>query len=154
MSALTEALEFVGDWVQQYMPNHPAAMNRGLSRDAIEAKAKELPFYLPEEIYELYQWKNGGVNPFLPHPDAWDLATFFSLEEAISIAQDWKGSFHLFPLFMVEDGGYFFVGTQEKCQTAPIYCNDIPEEVVEREPNYPSLTSMVQELVEELRSRG
>ncbi|MEH2217848.1 MAG: hypothetical protein V7K72_12200 [Nostoc sp.] len=55
MSALTEAIEFVGDWVQQYMPNHPAAMNRGLSRDAIEAKAKELPFYLPEEIYELYQ---------------------------------------------------------------------------------------------------
>jgi hypothetical protein len=55
---------------------------------------------------------------------------------------------------MVEDGGYFFVGTQEKSQTAPIYCNDIPEEVVEREPNYPSLTSMVQELVEELRSRS
>ncbi|MEH1886693.1 hypothetical protein [Nostoc sp.] len=76
------------------------------------------------------------------------------MEEAISIAQDWKGSFHLFPLFMVEDGGYFFVGTQEKCQTAPIYCKDIPEEVVEREPNYPSLTSMVQELVEELRSRS
>ena len=154
MSGLTEALEFIFNWMMTNMPNHPAVMKKGLSRDAIEAKVRELPFYLPEEIYELYQWRNGETNPFLPHPDAWDLATFFSLEEAISQSKEWKGSFHLFPIFSVEDGGYFIVGTKDKCEIAPIYCNDIPEDVVkQKQPLYPSLTIMMQDLAEELDNR-
>ncbi len=154
MSALTEALEFIFNWMMQNMPNHPAIMRQGLSRDEIEAKVRELPFYLPEEIYELYQWRNGGINPFLPHPDAWDLASFFSLEEAISISKDWKGSFDLFPIFNVEDCGYFIVGTKHKCETAPIYYNDVPEDVVKQQkPLYPSLTIMMQELAEELDNK-
>ncbi len=154
MSALTEALEFIFNWMMRNMPNHPAVMKKGLSRDAIEAKVRELPFYLSEEIYELYEWRNGGINPFIPHPDAWDLATFFSLEEAISQSKEWKGSFDLFPLFSVEDGGYFIVGTKYKCEIAPIYCNDIPEDVVKhKQPLYPSLTIMMQELAEELDNR-
>lgn len=154
MSGLTEALEFIFNWMMLNMPNHPTVMRQGLSRDAIEAKVRELPFYLPEEIYELYQWRNGGINPFLPHPDAWDLATFFSLEEAISQSKEWKGDFHLFPLFSVEDNGYFIVGTKHKCKIAPIYCNDIPEDVVKQKKSlYPSLTAMMQDLAKELENK-
>ena len=114
MSGLTEALEFIFNWMMQNMPNHPALMRKGLSRDVIEAKIQELPFYLPEEIYELYEWRNGGVNPFLPHPDAWDLANYFSLEEAINIP------------------------------------NDVVEQ---KKPLYPSLTSMMENLAEELENK-
>ena len=155
MSGLTEALEFIFNWMMQNMPNHPAVMRKGLSRDVIEAKIQELPFYLPEEIYELYEWRNGGVNPFLPHPDAWDLATFFWLEEAINQSKQWKGDFHLFPIFNVEDCGYFIVGTKYKSETAPIYCNDVPEDVVEQQkPLNPSLTIMMQDLAKELENRA
>ena len=154
MSGLTEALEFIFNWMMQNMPNHPALMRKGLSRDVIEAKIQELPFYLPEEIYELYEWRNGGVNPFLPHPDAWDLATFFSLEEAISISKEWKGDFHLFPIFRVEDSGYFIVGKKYKSETAAIYFNDVPEDVVKlKKPIYPSLTAMMQDLAEKLENK-
>ncbi|WP_414618714.1 SMI1/KNR4 family protein [Calothrix sp. CCY 0018] len=154
MSALTETLEFIFNWMMLNMPNHPAKMTQGLSREAIEAKVQQLPFYLPEEIYELYEWRNGGVNPFIPHPNAWDLATFFSLEESISESKEWKGDFHLFPIFVVEDCGYFIVGTKDKSETGPIYCNDIPQDVVEQQkPLYPSLTSIMQRLAEELEDR-
>ena len=155
MTDFTEALEFIFNWMMQNMPNHPAVMRKGLSRNVIEAKVRELPFYLPEEIYQLYQWRNGGVNPFIPHPDAWDLATFFSLEEAINNSKQWKGNFYLFPIFNVEDAGYFIVGRKYKSDTAPIYYNDIPEDVVEQQkPLYPSLTAMIQDLAEELENRN
>lgn len=152
MSELREALELIARWVQRNRSNHPAVMNPGLSRDAIETKAKKLPFQLPEEVYELYQWHNGGRKPFIPYPDGWDLASFLPLEEAISTFQDWKISENLFLLFMIEDCGYFIVGTQEKVEVAPIYFSDTLGDVLRQKPRYSSLTSMMQELVEELRN--
>jgi hypothetical protein len=131
MSELKEALEFIAKWVQQNIPTHPAVMNQGLSREEINSKVKDLEFNLPEEIYELYQWRNGGKEPFIPHPDS-----------------------VIFLLFMIEDGGYFTVCSEENSEVAPIYCNDIPEEVIGQEPRYSSLTSMMRELVEELKSRS
>jgi hypothetical protein len=140
-------------WVQQNIPTHPAVMNQGLSREEINSKVKDLEFNLPEEIYELYQWRNGGKEPFIPHPDASDLASFLSLDEAINSAQACEDSV-IFLLFMIEDGGYFTVCSEENSEVAPIYCNDIPEEVIGQEPRYSSLTSMMRELVEELKSRS
>lgn len=152
MSVLKETLELIEDWVQKNMPAHPAVMKQGLSRGEIEDKVKDLPFKLPNEIYDLYQWHNGGKEPFIPHPDGWDLASFSSLEEAISAAQTWK-NLVMFPLFMIEDNGYFTVCTQEKSDIAPIYSSDIPEDVIEGEPQYSSLTVMMQKLINELRNR-
>ncbi|MEO1431843.1 MAG: hypothetical protein AAFV71_22840 [Cyanobacteria bacterium J06633_8] len=83
------------------------------------------------------------------------MAAFFSLEEGISVSKEWKGDFNLFPIFCVEECGYFIVGTKYKSETAPIYCNDIPKDVVEQQkPLYPSLTrtSMMQKLAEELEN--
>lgn len=77
---------------------------------------------------------------------------FLSLEDAVSAAYDWKGSV-IFPLFMLEDNGYFTICTQEKSPVSPVYCNDIPEDVIGQDPQYASLTSMMQELVTELKDR-
>jgi hypothetical protein len=57
------------------------------------------------------------------------------------------------PVLRIEDSEYFTVCPEENSEVAPIYCNDIPEEVIGREPRYSSLTSMMRELVEELKSR-
>lgn len=38
----------------------------GLSRQEIEQKISHLPLKLPEEIYELYQWRNGCDHNFAP----------------------------------------------------------------------------------------
>ena len=92
MSELTEALNFINSWIEKNMPDHPAIMNQGLSRADIEDAVNQLSFKLSEEIYELYQWRNGGRNPFIPHPDAWDLAHFPSLKEIVQVhKQEGKG---------------------------------------------------------------
>ena len=56
---------------------------------------------------------------------------------------------------MVEDCGYFIVGTKYKSETTPVYYNDVPKDVVEQQkPLYPSLTIMMQDLAKELENRA
>ena len=55
MSEITEALQRIEVWLQNHMPNHAAQLRFGLTRDEIEKQVKDLPFSLPEEVYELYQ---------------------------------------------------------------------------------------------------
>ena len=153
MSELLTYLNFISDWVHQYKADCPALMNEGLSRKVIDEKVKDLPFRLPNEVYELYQWRNGGQKSFIPHPDGWDVASFPSLEEAVESAKDWNGSFNLFPLFSIEDGGYFVVCTHEELEQSPIYCSDVPEQAIEHQPLYFNMTSMMKELVKELQNR-
>ena len=153
MSALTEALESIDNWVQGHMPDHPAVMRQGLSQAEIEDNIQGLSFQLPEEVHELYRWKNGGEKPFIPDPDAWDLATFFTLKEAISAAYEWQGSV-IFPLFLIEETGYFTVCTPETSALAPVYCSDIPEVAIAQPPQYSSLTAMMQELAAQLQGRA
>ncbi|WP_373547653.1 hypothetical protein [Chamaesiphon sp.] len=95
MSNLLKYLNFISGWVHQYRADCHTLMNQGLNRNAIYEKVKDLPFRLQTEVYELYQWRNGGKNSFIPHPDGWDLASFPSLEESVESAKDWDGSFNL-----------------------------------------------------------
>lgn len=152
MSELTEALNFINDWIEKNMPDHPAIMNQGLTRTDIEDAVKHLSFKLSEEIYDLYQWRNGGRNPFIPHPDAWDLAYFPSLKETLANVDS---DYPLFPLFNLEYGLYFVLCSEDACDALPIYCSDAPEECLECEqkPQHNSLTCMMQSLAQELRDR-
>jgi hypothetical protein len=152
MSTLKQSLETIHKWVEEYMPKHPAAMNPGLSQQIIDAKVAEFSFQLPEEICELYQWRNGGKKPFIPHPEGWDLASFLPLEEALSAVQS-LGDFIILPIFSLEGGIYFTLCTEEKAKIAPIYCSDSLDASSIERPRYLSLGSMMQHLVEELDSR-
>lgn len=136
MADLTEALNFIENWVTTNMVDHPAAMRPGLSREEIKKKTEGLSFQLSEELYELYQWRNGGEKPFIPDVNAWDLAYFFSLGESLSSAYEWQGSV-IFPLFMIEETGYFTVCTSETSAIAPVYCSDSPEEAIAQPLNTP-----------------
>ena len=75
----TTALERIERWAQQNDPAFVALLQPGLTRQEIDAAVGTLPFALAEEVYELYQWRNGqdwgefrlgldksGQNTFLP----------------------------------------------------------------------------------------
>lgn len=154
MSTLTDALEFIAEWVEKNMPDHPAVMNPGLTLEEIQLLTNNLPFQLPCEIYELYQWRNGGKHPFIPFPNAWDLVKFPSLEEMFSEAYYEANEFNLFPIFCMESGLYFILGTTEQLETAPIYCSDTPEESIKvgHGSQHTSLTSMMQQVADNLKN--
>ena len=65
MSEITEALQRIEVWLQNHMPNRAAELRPGLTRNEINELVKDLPFNLPDEVYELYQWHDGSVNRFI-----------------------------------------------------------------------------------------
>jgi cell wall assembly regulator SMI1 len=44
------------------MPKRASELRPGLSHDEIKEQINDLPFNLPEEIYELYGWHNGNID--------------------------------------------------------------------------------------------
>ena len=135
MSALTDALNRIIAWLQQHSPNCVSGFVPGLSVEEIEEKLGELPFRVPQEVYELYQWRNGtneysGV--FVYH-------RLLNLNNALEYSQGINDSYwlevreqdgeplYLFPLFDF-DGEYFAVpGSDSLNDTAPVFhigCDD------------------------------
>jgi hypothetical protein len=86
MTDLNSTLERILTWLQNNKPDYASSLQDGLTRSEIDIKSRELPFHLPQEIYELFQWRNGSQEelfaPFEP------TLSFISLENAIEIA-DW-----------------------------------------------------------------
>jgi hypothetical protein len=62
MSKLLEELAYIFEWLEYSVPELADLYNPGLSREQIDLIVKDLPFKLGEEIYELYQWRNGEAN--------------------------------------------------------------------------------------------
>ncbi|MEH1969991.1 hypothetical protein [Nostoc sp.] len=64
MSLLTDALDRVLNWFQDHEDlefAHFESLELGLTYEEIEEKVTDLlPFRLPKEVYELYQWGNGA----------------------------------------------------------------------------------------------
>ncbi|MBD2197706.1 MULTISPECIES: HEAT repeat domain-containing protein [Calothrix] len=95
MSFLTETLERIFKHLQQYRPEVALLLKPGLTIEAIQSQIHDLPFCLPQEVYELYQWHNGidysnlsknenfhlDIN-FIPGLD------FLPLEEAIKSSKE------------------------------------------------------------------
>jgi hypothetical protein len=54
LDRLFDVLAFNGERVELLRP--------GLTRDEIERAVSVLPFRLPEEVYTLYQWRNGAAS--------------------------------------------------------------------------------------------
>jgi hypothetical protein len=79
MSELTEALESIRDWLEKNNPYEFSRLRAGLSRDEIDELVKDLPFTVPEEVCELYQWHDGSVDRFIRSN-----YNFMSLTEAIN----------------------------------------------------------------------
>ncbi len=82
-SELTNALNRILAWTEKNFPHEVQYLQPGLSKTEIDELAKDIPFPLPPEVYELYQWKNGTRQGDLSQDTAWLFQnwTFRQLQE-------------------------------------------------------------------------
>lgn len=105
MSELTNALNRILSWFKKNKPSTIESLQPGLTIEEIDEKVKDLPFRLTQEVYELYQWRNGMIDDGSCFFQAF---RFFSLEEAIehsrTVMEDIRllFPFDWFPIFEFE----------------------------------------------------
>lgn len=125
MSELSKALERISGVVQtgrSRLAQHLQGLHPGLSRADIESKICDFPFALPQEFYELYQWRNGGSLEISY------LDRIYSLDEAIALYQnmcDSRQDFdpHLFPVVKLHEEGGIVVclrGSDSPKESSPV----------------------------------
>ncbi len=67
MSDLRDSLDKFLAWQERNRPEYASHLQPGLTEEEIEEKLKHIPFRLPKEVYQLYQWRNGSTfDYFLP----------------------------------------------------------------------------------------
>lgn len=159
MSSLTDALNKIQVWLQSNYPTIAKSITSGLSLEEIQEITQTLPFTLPNEVYELYQWSRGHTQEtqtiythiFEPN-EGMALCT---LEAAIEILPTFEDQFEecavkyagkpLFPIFQTDASYLCVVGDWEDKKSSPIiFVSDINEIGV----IYTSLTDMMQTLAE------
>jgi len=156
MSSLTNSLNRIMNWLQQYQPEFAASFLPGLNDEKIQELTKNLPYQLPEEIHELYRWRNGTTErqKIIFHPSM----SILSLEEALIVAKEsidicdnteleirFEGN-RLFP-FIDDDGDLFAVKcTQEKQNDSPIIWTFLEDDQLDIV--YTNLTTMMQTVAE------
>jgi cell wall assembly regulator SMI1 len=155
MSKLTLALDRIMIWLQKYQPDFANTFLPGLTRSEIEEMTHNLPGQIPEEIYELYQWRNGVRDENLetvvyPSPG------FLPLDEAVQVCEDlidscgeedpllFEGQ-RLFPFLRENCSHCAVLLDADKQQFSPVI--DIADELDLR-LMYRSLTSMMMTLAE------
>ncbi len=125
MSELSSTLERISDVVQSgssRLALHLQGLDPGLSRADIERKIRDFPFALPQEFYELYEWRNGGSLEISY------LARIYSLDEAIALYQSMCASGqnfdpHLFPVVKLHEEGGIVVclkGSDSPKESSPV----------------------------------
>ncbi len=156
MSELTLALERISKWYQEKTSR--SIFKPGLSRNNIEALVKDLPFSVPEEIYELYEWCNGS--PDDSNAIAFHQQYLLSLEDAVQRRLDQYGLNYgedsmednqtWFPIFKLWCGHAFYVVVLGDKGKSPLRNYD--PECENYNIYYESLTNMLLHCAEWLES--
>lgn len=165
MTVLTESLEQILSWLERNNSSFASALQPGLTYSEIQDRVEYLPFDLPEEVYELYQWRNGTRNGKERSSSFFPAFTFNSLEQSLDHYDElmrfanelgegnwldpstiWHPNW--FPIFSFEgQGHYYFVICSEKTKkTSPILNFSIEDS--ESYTDYTSLTNMMLTIVE------
>jgi hypothetical protein len=149
MSELTEALESIRSWLEKNNSYGFSTLRAGLSRGEIDELVKDLPFTVPEKIYELYQWHDGFTEKFLCRQ-----YDFMSLKGAISAYHEVVGenqynsceeayffeqSFPVFQLWYQGDVLYTVVTSGDNRGKVILYDGEMEHYQLK----YPSLTNLV-----------
>ncbi|BAY87338.1 PBS lyase HEAT-like repeat protein [Calothrix parasitica NIES-267] len=87
MSVLTDSLNRIMQWLEENRPDYAASFLPGLSDEEIQEKLTNVELELPEEIYELYHWRNGVEDGEDSKSIAYPSMAFMSLDEAIEYHQ-------------------------------------------------------------------
>ena len=150
MSPLIEGLERILKCFAAHEPHRVAQMGEGLKTKDIDELSASLPFKLPPEVYELYQWHNGSSDwCFL-----FENYEFRSLqrciyayrEESLQIQQGYPELADMFqkrlPLFELwSEGGVFLTVEPDDKGSSPIYNYDISFK--DYSLRYNSLTTLI-----------
>ena len=163
MSLLSVAMDCIMNWMQEHQPERAKTFQPGLSREEIDQAITNLPNQFPEELYELYQWRNGSTE--------WDsidsivspILEFMPLEQAVESCIDLlevfgedatipdpllEGGKRLFPFICENSSCYYAVFLDNKQQqSSPVI--DIAAEG-DLDIVFSSLTDMMQTLAEDL----
>jgi hypothetical protein len=155
MSELTIALDRIMNWLQQYKPDIAETYLEGLSREEIEELTKDLIDKIPEEIYDLYQWRNGTKEEYYESV-VYPLPIYLPLDQAIEAYQGLNDDFSDENLFLFE-GKRLFPFLRSNCS----HCAVLVEPEKQQSSNvidiadegdlslmYQSLTSMMLTLAE------
>lgn len=159
MSRVTELLHQIEQWVERYNPAeyHKIDLAPGLSIEQIQSYFKGLPYTLPTEIVELYQWHNGcSFGSLFPSPEGmYGDQEFDSLAIGLGTGEDWETEYcpgrHFLWLFAVEDIYYWTVLPETPQELAPIYSSSDEPDFATASPDYPSLTAFLEENISRLK---
>lgn len=129
MTDLTDALNRILAWLEKHNPISASGFQPGLSSEIIEERLSALSFCVPQEVYELYKWRNGDVTHSMVFGYLWLL----NLDKACEYSEGINDNVlleireqngeppYLFPMFDF-DGEYFAVkGSEIPTATAPIF---------------------------------
>jgi len=81
---LTNALNRILTWLKQNKSNYVNCLQPGLSKTEIDQIVQDLPFTIPSEIYELYQWRNGAIENDDDMAGLFAGWSFYPLQELVS----------------------------------------------------------------------
>ena len=134
MTAIKNNLKRIWDCIEQKAPEVKDLFQPGLKFEEIDEITKKLPFKLPQEVYELYQWRNGLLdnNCFDFYGSYTSLSGHFDpLEETIPHIKKVNDDNEVFYFLIVfyfsgEFGGNFFavpLGINE-CSVIMLYDDD------------------------------
>lgn len=158
MELLISSLEKILDIWQQDREDFIELLQPGLNVQDIQQYVSNLPFQLPQEVYQLYQWQNGIQVPefhdialdFIPGfwflPLAETLKEYERLKESkdyFTFLQDEAYHKPWFPI-LSSDLGYFLVlGDKNTFISSPVFFLSWNSGDLIFEARYPSLTSMM-----------
>lgn len=158
MFKLTNLLNQITGWIQHYNPEEwrKVKLDLGLSPTQIEAYFEEKSFTLPDEVFELYQWRNGaGYGSFFISAEAgYDEQKFYSLAAGLGQGEEWAKDYCLetpiLVLFALEGTYYWTVLPNKPQEFSPIYVTD-ELDFDTSSPGYPSLTAMLEKKIPRLK---
>ncbi|MGB6297853.1 MAG: hypothetical protein WBF90_16950 [Rivularia sp. (in: cyanobacteria)] len=134
MTAIKNDLKRIWACIEEKAPEVKDLFQPGLKTEEIDQITKDLPFKLPLEVYELYQWRNGLVdNTYFEFYGYYNSLSghFYPFEETIrhiKKVNDDSGVFYFIIIFSLsgEFGGNFFavpLGINE-CSVIMLYDDD------------------------------
>jgi hypothetical protein len=130
---MTDALNRIMTWLESNAPSSAAAFAPGLEPEALRLTLDALPFKLPQEVHDLYCWRNGTEQHML-HRLFYDFV-FRPLEDAIACAGYMNEEFkeirqlegdltYLFPIFDLEKDYFVVAGNSTSISISPVYMTD------------------------------
>ena len=148
MSELTDGLDRIYTRLSNHAPYRVSHLTPGISLEEINKMAQCLPFNLPSEVNELYQWHNGHGFNFI-----FENYEFPSLRSAIILYEDEVKQLEYdypeiaepfklrFPLFNNPDSGVLFTILPDEKNGSSVYIHDV--ECENYELLYDNLTNLI-----------